>query len=208
MKIYILDKVLEYPNREDEISNIFNEIDDIISTSKYTFSHLEVDGYTVYEDFHNYFLDNIRSIEEVKVIAKTFKQFVEEILNTTAEYFENAIPEIEILSDEFYKTPTGESWSKLADLIQGVKWIMDSFVIVDQSDEIKDIVKSYETWNLYAKDIYSLRELLEEFEEILENEDLVSTADILSYEIAPLFNEMLDKLNALVDREVDTSALN
>mgnify|MGYP001167323179 FL=1 len=208
MKIYVLDKVLEYPNREDEISNIFNEIDDIISTSKYTFSHLEVDGYTVYEDFHNYFLDNIRSIEEVKVIAKTFKQFVEEILNTTAEYFENAIPEIEILSEEFYKTPTGESWNKLSDLIEGVKWIMDSVVLVDQSDEIKDIVKSYETWNLYAKDIYSLRELLEEFEEILENDDFVSTADILSYEIAPLFNGMLDKLNALVDREVDTSALN
>ncbi|WP_077369568.1 hypothetical protein [Anaerosalibacter sp. Marseille-P3206] len=207
MKIYVLDKVLEYPNSEDEIKNIFNEIDEIISKSKYAFSHLEVDGYEVYEDFQNYFLDNIRNIEEVKVIAKTFKEFVIEILNTTAEYFENAIPEIEILSDEFYKTPTGESWNKLSDLIQGVKWIMDSFVIIDQSDEIKDIVKSYETWNLYAKDIYSLRELLEEFEEILENEDLVSTADILSYEIAPLFNEMLNKLNILVDRKVGTSAL-
>lgn len=205
MKIYVLDKVLDYPNSEDEINYIFSEIEDIISKSKYTFSHLEVDGYTVYEDFHNYFLDNIRSIEEVKVIAKTFKEFVEEILNTTAGYFENAIPEIEILSDEFYKTPTGESWNKLTDLIEGIKWIMDSFVIVDQSDEIKDIVKSYETWNLYAKDIYSLRELLEEFEEILENEDLVSTADILSYEIAPLFKEMLNKLNILVDRKVNES---
>lgn len=205
MKIYVLDKVLEYPNSEDEINHIFNEIDEIISKSKYAFSHLEIDGYTVYEDFQNYFLDNISNIEEVKVIVKTFKGFIEEILNTTAEYFENAILEIEILSDEFYKTPTGESWSKLSDLIQGIKWIMDSFVIIDQSDEIKEIVKSYETWNLYAKDIYSLRELLDEFEEILENEDLVSTADILSYEIAPLFNGMLDKLNVLVDREVDTS---
>lgn len=205
MKIYVLDKVFEYPNSEDEINNIFNEIDEIISKSKYAFSHLEVDGYTVYEDFKNYFLDNIRNIEEVKVIAKTFKEFVVEILNTTAEYFENAIPEIEILSDEFYKAPTGESWNKLSDLIQGVKWIMDSFVIIDQSDEIKGVVKSYETWNLYAKDIYSLREILGEFEEILENEDLVSTADILSYEIAPLFNEMLNKLNILVDREVNVS---
>ena len=41
MKIYVLDKVLEYPNSVDEINNIFSEIDDIISKSRYTFSHLE-----------------------------------------------------------------------------------------------------------------------------------------------------------------------
>lgn len=205
MKIYVLDEVLEYENSEKAIDDMFNEIDNIISKSNYTFSHLEVDGYDVYADFHEYFVDNIRNIKEVKVIAKTFKEFVEEILNTTANYLENAIPEIQILSDEFYKSPTQESWGKLTDLIEGIKWIMDTFVIVDRSNDIESIVKSYETWNLYAKDIHSLREIIGELEEILQNEDLVSTADILSYEVAPLFKEMLNKLNELADREANSS---
>lgn len=205
MKIYVLDEVLEYENSEKAIDDMFNEIDEIISKSNYTFSHLEIDGYDVYTDFHEYFVDNIRNIEEVKVIAKTFKEFAEEILNTTANYLEDAIPEIQILSDEFYKSPAQESWKKLADLIEGIKWVMDSFVIVDRSNDIESIVKSHETWNLYAKDIHSLREIIGEFEEILRNEDLVSTADILSYEVAPLFKEMLDKLNELVDREANAS---
>ena len=205
MKIYVLDKVLKYPNNQTEIDKIFNDIDSIVSESKYTLSHLEIDGVEIYDDFYNYFLDNIRSIQEVKVVAKTFKEFSRDILKTTASYLENAIPEMQILSDEFYKSPTEESWGKLADLIEGIKWIMDTFVIVDKSGKIENIVKSYEVWNHYVKDIYSLKELLDEFEDILENEDLVSIADILSYEIEPLFKGMLDKLNALVDREADSS---
>jgi len=205
MKIYVLDKALEYSNNKTEIDKLFNDIDSIISDSEYTLSHLEIDGVEVYDDFYNYFLDNIRNIQEVKVITKTFKEFSREILNTTAEYLENAIPEIQILSDEFYKSPTEKSWKRLADLIEGIKWLMDTFTIVDKSGEIENIVKSYEIWDHYVKDIYSLRELLDEFEEILQNEDLVSTADILSYEIGPLFKEMLNKLNELVDREVNLS---
>ncbi len=54
-----------------------------------------------------------------------------------------------------------------------------------------------------AKDIHELSELMGEFEEILENSDFVSTADILSYEIVPLFEEMQEKLEKLVLEEVD-----
>ena len=80
---------------------------------------------------------------------------------------------------------------------------MDTFVIVDKSGEIENIVKDYEIWNQYAKDIF--KRPLNEFEEILQNEDLVSIEDILSYEVRPLFEEMLDKLNELVDRELNAS---
>jgi hypothetical protein len=202
MKIYVLDKVLEYSNNKTEIDKLFSEIDRIISESKYIFSHLEIGGVEIYDGFYEYFLENIKSIQEVKVVVKTFKEFSRDILKTTASYLENAIPEIQILSDEFYKSPTRESWERLADLIEGIKWIMDIFVIVDKSGEIENIVKSYEIWNQYAKDIYSLRELIDEFEEVLQNEDLVSIADILSYEIGPLFEKMLGKLNALVYRDL------
>ncbi|CCQ94652.1 conserved hypothetical protein [[Clostridium] ultunense Esp] len=203
MIICVLDKTLEYENNKDILDTMFNEINDIVSDTNLIFSHLIIDGLEVYNDYYDYFLDNIRNIEEVTVVTKTVKKMSEEILLSTVDYLERAIPEIEILSNEFYKTPSRESWKKLMDLIEGIKWIMDTFAAIDYNEQLKNIVNSYEEWNIYAKDIYELNELIIEFEEILENSDFVSTADILSYEIIPLFNNMKEKLLKLISEEVE-----
>lgn len=203
MIIHILDKTLEYENKKDILDTMFKEINDIVSGTNLIFSHLIIDGLEVYDDFYDYFLDNIGNIEEVIVVTKTMKEMSEEILLSTIDYLERAIPEIEILSNEFYKTPSRESWKKLMDLIEGIKWIMDTFAAIDSNEQLKNIVNSYEEWNTYAKDIYELNELIIEFEEILENSDFVSTADILSYEIIPLFNNMKEKLLKLISEEVE-----
>jgi hypothetical protein len=203
MIIHILDKTLEYENKKDILDTMFKEINDIVSGTNLIFSHLIIDDLEVYDDFYDYFLDNIKNIEEVIVVTKTIKKMSEEILLSTVDYLERAIPEIEILSNEFYKTPSRESWKKLMDLIEGIKWIMDTFAAIDSNEQLKNIVNSYEEWNIYAKDIYELNELIIEFEEILENSDFVSTADILSYEIIPLFNNMKEKLLKLISEEVE-----
>ena len=206
MKIYIIDKAIEYENHRNSIDKIFEEINNMISSENLVFSHLIIDGIDIYEDHYDYFLDNIKYIEDVKVVAKTIKETSHEILFSAMDYMERAMPEIEILADEFYKEPSKESWQKLTELIGGIKWLIDSFVIIDENPELKEIINSYETWNLYAKDIHELAELMGGFEGILESADFVSTADILSYEIVPLFEEMKGKLEKLVLEEVDMGA--
>lgn len=207
MRINILDKTLEYENDRKVVEDIFKDIEDIVSKSNYIFSHLVIDGYEVYEDFNGHFIDNIRNINEVKVVTKTVKELSQDILMSTIDYIEGAIPEIEVLSNEFYKTPTKETWNKFVELIEGINWILETFTVIDMNEELKNIVSSYEKWNLYAKDIYTLKELMAELEEILENQDFISAADILSYEIVPLFNEMKENLEGLVCSEVDPNVL-
>ncbi len=200
MKIYILDKVLEYGNDKSNIDGLFQEIDSILEKSDYYFSHLVIDDLEIYEDYNDYFLDNIRNIREVKVVSSTLKELAENIMVTTIDYLNRAIPEINILSNEFYKTPTKQSWDKFSDLLEGIEWIIDSFISIDINERLKDIVSSYEQWNNYAKEIYSLQEQLVELEEIMGNQDTVSMADILSYEINPLFENMREKLEGLVSK--------
>ena len=208
MIIHILDKSLEYENKQDVLDSMFKEIDNIVNSANMIFSHLIIDGQEVYNDFYDYFLDNMKNIQEVKVVTRTAKEAFEEILLSTIDYLNRAIPEIEVLSNEFYKTPSRESWGKLGDLLEGVKWIMDTFMIIDADFDLKNIVNRYEDWNIYAEDIYKLNEILIEFEEILENSDFVSTADILSYEIIPLFNDMKKKLEKLISEEVEIDDFN
>lgn len=203
MKIYLLDEVLEYKNEEEIVDNLFKEIDEKILEADLVFSHLIIDDYEVYNDFYDYFLDNVKNIEEVKVVVKSEKEISQEIILSTLDYLDRAVLEIEGLSNEFYKSPSENSWVKVMDLIEGIKWIMDTFNILDGNKDIENIVSSYEKWNLYAKNIHQLEELLIEFEEILENNDFVSIADILSYEIIPLFEEMKETLGELILEEVD-----
>lgn len=202
MKIYILDEILECENKKSVINNIFNEINKRVSNFNLIFSHLSVDGQEIYDDFYDYFLDNIKDIQKVEVITKTVKEMCHETLLSTLDYINKVIPEIEKLSNEFYKTPSKDTWLKLTDLLEGINWIINSFAFIDSNSELENIFEQYEKWNVYAKDVYSLKELIVEFDEILENNDLVSTGDILSYEIIPLFNSMKQKLEELIYKEV------
>jgi len=203
MKIKILDRILEYENKQEVYNALVEEINSSLEKSNLIFSHLIIDGEEVYGDFSNYFFDNVENIKEITVVAKTVKEMSNDIMLSTIDYLDRAIPEIDKLSNEFYKTPSQESWNKLIDLIDGIRWIIDAFATIDSNVDLKNIVKSYEEWNLYAKDVYSLKELLLDFEEILENSDYVSTADILSYEVVPLFKDMKEKLEKLVLVEVE-----
>lgn len=208
MKFYILDKTLECKNDSKELDNMLKKIDKIVADSNLIFSHLDIDGNEVYDDYYGYLLTHMDEIREVKVIAKTAVEIAKDTLISTADYLNRAIPEIEKLADEFYKTPNSKSWNKFNQLLEAIEWVISTFSAIDSGYDIEKTVKDYETWNLYAKDIYSLKDLMNEVEEVLNNQDYVSIADILSYEISPLFKDMLNKLMLLVDEEETLNVIN
>lgn len=208
LKIYIENQILEYENNKDEIDNILNEIDTIIAKSSKVLSHIVVDEYEVFEDYYGYFLDNIRVIDKVEVISSTYKELVDDILNSALEYLERTPELIDNLANSFYKNPNQESWKDLEDLLGGISWVINTFSFIDQDERLKDVVLSYKDWNLYAKEVFSLKSILGDFEDSLSNGDNVSIADILSYEIATIFKEMATKLLNLVNKNDSSSNLN
>lgn len=208
LRFYILDKVLEFKNDKKELDNIFNEINQVISDSNCILYCLDIDGKQIYDDYYEYFFENIAQINEVKAITKTFDDLVMDTIISTKDYLDRAIPEIERLADDYYRTPTQDSWNHLAQLLEALQWIMNSFFTIDKNCNIEKVVKSYEAWNLYAKDVYSLKDLMYEFEEVLNSQDYISIADILAYEIFPLFKQMINKLSLLVGEEEDGNVIN
>lgn len=208
MKIYVENQILDYENNKEEIDNILNEIDTIISKSSKTLSHMVIDDFEVYESYYDYFLDNIRVIEKVEVISLTYKELVGDILISKIDYLENTPNKIEELANKFYKVPDRESWQSLNDLLGAMGWIINTFSSIDQDPRLKDSVSNYEYWNLYAKEVFSLQEILGEFEGALSNNDSILIGDILSYEILPKFEEMAEKLSKLVSREDTLNDLN
>jgi len=105
-----------------------------------------------------------------------------------------AIPQLKVLSDEFYAAPTTDTWNKMSDFLEGVQWVISTFSSIDGWQNLNTIVNDYEVWNGYAKEIFSLQQIIVEFEEVLENNDVVSIGDILAYEIEPILKSMEENL--------------
>lgn len=208
MKIYVLNKVLEYENNKESINIILEKLKKIVEKSNCVLSHLEIDGQDVYDDFYKYFSNNIDDIKEVKVVTKTIRDLEKGMLQEVGEYFEEIIPEVEELSYEFFKGPTRKTFIKLIELFEKIKWIIDIFDLIDSSDEIEYIVDSYEVWNLYARDIYSLQEIVEDFRGVFAEDELIFIPEILCDEIVPLFRDMKDKLDLLVYKKENEGMLN
>lgn len=208
MIIYVENQIFEYENRKDNVDKIIQKIYNIVSNNSKIFSYMIIDGIEVYDNFYEYILDNINVIEKVEVITQTYKELVNSVLVSTINYIERIQSRIEELANSFYKKPSQSSWKDLQDLLDGITWIMNSFAMIDQDNRLRDLVPSYESWNLYAMEVFSLKELLSDFEEALLNKDYVSIADILSYELVSIFKGMNVKLLTLVSREDGINDIN
>ena len=208
MKIYIENQILEFDNDRNEIDNILNRIDEEITKASKVLNHMVINDNEIFNNYYDYFLDNINSIEKVEVILITYKELVNDTLSSTLDYLNRTPNLIDDLADSFYKSPDRKSWKNLDDLLEGIGWIINTYVTIDKDKNLNDVIGNYENWNLYSKEIMSLNEILPDFEDALSNQDNVSIADILSYEIKPIFETMAERLSELVSIEENINDLN
>ncbi len=208
MKVHIENKILEFKNDKNKIEQLLNKIDKEVGKISKILNSMVIDDYEIFNDYYDYFLDNINSIEKVEVTLVTYKELVDDILGSTLDYLTRTPDLIDNLADNFYRNPDKESWSNLADLLEGIAWIISTFTTINKDKNLNDVIVEYENWNLYSREIMSLNRILPNFEDALSNKDNVTLADILSYEIKPRFNTMAEKLADLVSMEASVDDLN
>lgn len=198
MKLHILKETFELENKEDSIEKIFDYIKQAIEETEYNFSHMVVDGEEIYDEFELYLEDNIKSIDEVKVVMLTIEEMISDNLHTISEYVEGAIPLINDLADKFYRQPNAEDWIQITDLFEGLGFILDILENIDNMENLNDLVASYEVWNEYVVEVKLLDEIVKELNTAIENSDTVLIGDLLSHEIVPVFEKMKTKLDILI----------
>lgn len=202
MKINIEGQTLTFENKKENISKILTDIENIIDKSEKVFSHMVIDSVKVYSDFREYLESHISEIKKVEIVLQTYKELVNGVLFSAWEYVDKIPAKIDQLAKSFYQNPDNSSWRNLNDLLTGIEWVLNTFTKIDQDIRLREVIPSYEIWNLYAKSIYNLRELLPGIEQALTNKDYILLADTLSYELTPVINDLSDKLSELQTMEV------
>lgn len=157
------------------------------------FSHLIVDGEQVLESPEQFLTENLADIVNIEVIAIPVKEFVDELLLSAEEYTERVIPHITILFNGFYTNPTQKNWIELSEILEGIQWLLSMIETIDHS-----IVRP-DNWTEVTAPVVRLKEELGDLEEALENTDTVLIADMLQYEILPVFEGFITEIKQTID---------
>lgn len=204
MKIIYNKKIVEYENNKNKINDIFKMINDQLEADQLSLLHLVIDGLVVKENYYDYFLKNIETIQRVEIVAEDLGTLVKETLRSTSEYLANAVFQTKPLADAFYQIPKQETWSNLADLLEGIGWLFETIENIDKIKNLNQMLNNYESWNCYVIAMRELITVMPELEDAMNHKDQVLIGDLLYYEVFPVFEKAQQNLNNLVSLEGDS----
>jgi len=179
----------EHTPASDEVIEKINEL----LKESYYFSHFIADGTEVYEDHENYLIVNIGRIEKLEVIAKTEKEFINDVLLSAQEYLKRAKPELATLPEGFYANPTADTYASFEQLLGGLQWLDEMLSIVGSSNERP------KGWEQYMGLSETMKSEIANLGEAVENSDNVLVADIIQYELISIFEELELAIGTTID---------
>ncbi|MBY0123463.1 hypothetical protein [Bacillus sp. S/N-304-OC-R1] len=195
MILNILEKNFLYNNNQTEIEDIIEKINSELSSQNLYFSHLVVDGEEIHIDHENYLFDHIKEINNIEVMVKTIEEFTGSLLVSLNTYTHRAIPSIEQLVKNFYQAETDENWLMLNQLLEGIDWIYQTIKAIDQT------LYKIASWDEFIKGNATFEVELPNLLEAIENKDIILIADIIQYEILPLFKVIYNETEKIFNEQ-------
>jgi len=159
----------------------------------YYFSHFIADGIEIYEDHEDYLTVNLDRIKKLEVIAKTEKEFLNELLLSTEDYLKRAKLELASLPDGFYSNPSPEIRANFSQLMEGIQWLDKMLSVIDKSKE-----RPVE-WNLCMSLSQSMKGEIVNLSGAVDNSDNILIADIIQYEFIPIFESLETEVGKTID---------
>lgn len=197
MQIMLDEELIEIENNESGLEKLLQIIEQKAMASELIFSHLVIDGVEIYEDFANYLQANFQNIKDIHLEFLPLQQFLQDILQSTGQYLDGVIATIDNLTSAIYNQVDSETWQQIDMLLEGIQWLGETFRVMDSLPNLADMVKDYEQWNLYAKDLQELEVATASLSEPLQFADHVTVGDIILYEIKPVMERLIDSLPSL-----------
>lgn len=174
--------------------DVIGKINELLSEDYY-FSHFIADGTEIYEDHEEYLNVNLKNIKKLEVIAKTEKEFMNDVLLSTEDYFKRAKPDLASLPEDFYSNPTVDTWTSFDMLLEGAGWLNDMLAVVEESKE-RPV-----NWIAYAKLTIALQQELAKLGQAVERKNHVQIGDIIRDGIIPNYAALEAEIERTIDAE-------
>lgn len=184
MQVKMNNQVKYFENDHTVIDRVLEEIHQRAEETGLVFTHIKVDGIEVRSDFADYLEQNIDRINLIEVEMISPERLQMETLASAHAYLQRALPEVKILTDEFYQGASGDAWERFAQLLEGLLWLNQLIMVVDQS------VSQPSNWGQIKETYDAMENAIESLGAAMEEADLILIADLLNYEIIPSLEEI------------------
>ncbi|MGI8349273.1 hypothetical protein NiCM35_05800 [Niallia circulans] len=183
MELHLSSEMLIYENSVKNIDILIEKINEDLEKNKLYFSHLIINGKEVYSDFEEQIMEQINTIKKIELVTKTIDEFISDLTVSLNEYSNRAIPSIKQLTEQFYQSPTEESWGVLQDLLEGLNWVYSTIKSMGNTELNEYKEKLLNVANHFEVELPNLLDAIE-------NRDYILIGDIISYEILPQFESI------------------
>ena len=197
MQIMLDEELIEIENNDSGLEKLLQIIEQKAIASELIFSHLVIDGVEIYEDFADYLQANFQNLKDIHLEFLPLQQFLQDILQSTGQYLDGVIATIDNLASAVYNQVDSETWQQIDFLLEGIQWLGETFRVMDSLPNLADMLKDYEQWNLYARDLQELEVVTASLSEPLQFADHVTVGDIMLYEIKPVMERLIASLPSL-----------
>ncbi|MFD2655567.1 hypothetical protein [Gracilibacillus thailandensis] len=184
MKFIIGNDAYMFENTVDKVEEIYKITNDKLKDETVFFSHFIIDGKEIYNEHDQYLLNVLDSIEEVHAILHTSAQLIESAITSLTGYLERSQPELQQFINDLYNGVKQIGAPNTFLLLEGLEWVKDMIVKIDA------LKQRPEEWHLLVNQATELTEILAEMEEVFQHNDPIVYADMLQYDIIPLFQNL------------------
>lgn len=184
MELHLSSEMLIYENSVENIEILIQKINEDLEKNKLYFSHLIINGKEVYSDFEEKIMEEINRIEKIELVTKTIDEFINDLTVSLNDYSNRSIPIIKQLTEQFYQSPTEESWGLLQDLLEGLNWIYNTIKSISNGE-----LDDYKQQLLVIANHLEIE--LPNLLDAMENQDFILIGDIISYEVLPQYEAIV-----------------
>jgi hypothetical protein len=188
---------METPSANEVIERINESV-----TEGHYFSHFISDGTEVYDEHEEFLESNLDEINELEVVIKTEKEFMNDVLLSAEEYLQRAIPEASLLANDFQRVPTSETWDRLELLLGGVEWLNDMLKVVCNSKERPS------NWEMYQQMTSNMQAELSKLGKAVEKKKSVQISTIIKKGLLPIFERLEKEFGETINLEFVRRNLN
>lgn len=200
MKLIIGEQHIEYKEKPsaDEVIEMINES----LTEGHYFSHFIADGEEVYDEHEEYLERKLDVIGELEVVIRTEKEFMNDVLLSAEEYLKRAIPEVNVLADDFKRVPSSDSWARFDMLLGGVEWLNDMLKVVCNSKVRPS------NWEMYQQMTSNMQAELSKLGKAVEKKNNGQISAIIKNDLLPIFERLEKEFGETIDSEFVRRNLN
>lgn len=175
IKVHILDKDLIYENDRNIIGKMFNDINNIISSSGYILSHLLIDRIEIYEKHHKVIEENIDKISTIEVVLITMSDLLSDNLEEMKKHLKTMKDSTSVIAKNYYINSRDNN-KFVIDFMEGIIYIKKVVDLIHGEKEINNKLEIDSTLKSFDK-------IFIKIEECIDKKDYITIGDMFIKEI-------------------------